>query len=220
MLTEDMDVTWKLQLQHWVVRFEPHALAWILMPETIKGLWAQRLRWAMGGLQIIGRYKTMWRDWRTYSMWPLFCEHLLSILWACSVGTVLAVSFLQLVFSLVGKVAARLAPGWLQGLAPDAATATSVTALLPEFSGVIITTTCLLQMLLSTLLDRHYDPSILRYYLWVIWYPLGFWLVNMLTSLVAIPKILFRKPGTRARWVSPDRGMVGERQQAPRSHQD
>ena len=49
MLTEDIDITWKLQRNGWDVRFEPKALVWILMPETIKGLWKQRLRWAMGG---------------------------------------------------------------------------------------------------------------------------------------------------------------------------
>lgn len=65
-LTEDMDITWKLQLRDWDVRFEPRALAWILMPETIKRLWNQRLRWAMGGLQIISKYKGIFLDWRTY----------------------------------------------------------------------------------------------------------------------------------------------------------
>lgn len=89
MLTEDMDITWKLQLKRWDVRFEPRALAWILMPETAKGLWRQRLRWAMGGLQIVGKYKGIFRDWRTYPMWPSFFEHIVSIVWACSVTTVL-----------------------------------------------------------------------------------------------------------------------------------
>jgi len=53
MLTEDIDITWKLQRAGWDVRFEPNALVWILMPETLKGLWQQRLRWAMGGAQVL-----------------------------------------------------------------------------------------------------------------------------------------------------------------------
>ena len=52
-LTEDIDVTWKLQRAGWDVRFEPNALTWILMPETLRGLWKQRLRWAMGGAQVL-----------------------------------------------------------------------------------------------------------------------------------------------------------------------
>ncbi|HQD82119.1 MAG TPA: glycosyltransferase, partial [Quisquiliibacterium sp.] len=37
-LTEDVDMSWKLQARHWDIRFEPKALCWILMPETFKGL--------------------------------------------------------------------------------------------------------------------------------------------------------------------------------------
>ena len=58
MLTEDIDVTWRMQIKHWDVRYEPHALVWILMPETFKGLWRQRLRWAMGGVQVVLKYSS------------------------------------------------------------------------------------------------------------------------------------------------------------------
>ncbi len=46
MVTEDIDFSWRLQMRHWEIRYEPNALCWILMPETIRGLWKQRLRWA------------------------------------------------------------------------------------------------------------------------------------------------------------------------------
>ena len=44
MITEDIDISWKLQLNQWAIFYEPRALCWILMPETLKGLWKQRLR--------------------------------------------------------------------------------------------------------------------------------------------------------------------------------
>jgi biofilm PGA synthesis N-glycosyltransferase PgaC len=203
MLTEDMDITWKLQLRRWDVRFEPRALAWILMPETLKGLWKQRLRWAMGGLQIIGKYKGIFRDWRTYPIWPLFFEHILSVLWACSVTAVLATYCFDLLAFVYQVMSAASATS-----TASADTGASMTSLLPEYSGVIIGTTCLLQMLLSMLLDRRYDQQLLRYYVWTIWYPFGFWLVNMLTIVAALPQTLLRKRGLRARWVSPDRGVT------------
>ena len=53
MITEDIDISWKLQLRHWDIFFEPRALCWILMPETLKGLWKQRLRWAQGGAEVL-----------------------------------------------------------------------------------------------------------------------------------------------------------------------
>ncbi|MCK9607288.1 MAG: glycosyltransferase [Methylomonas sp.] len=37
MVTDDIDISWKLQLDHWDIRFEPNALCWILMPETLRG---------------------------------------------------------------------------------------------------------------------------------------------------------------------------------------
>ena len=48
-ITDDVDVSWRLQLAGWRLAFEPKALCWILMPETFRGLWRQRLRWAEGG---------------------------------------------------------------------------------------------------------------------------------------------------------------------------
>ena len=35
MVTEDIDISWKLQLAGWTIRFEPRALCWVLMPETL-----------------------------------------------------------------------------------------------------------------------------------------------------------------------------------------
>ncbi|MFK5947470.1 MAG: poly-beta-1,6-N-acetyl-D-glucosamine synthase [Methylococcales bacterium] len=219
MLTEDMDITWKLQLKGWQVDFEPRALAWILMPESLSGLWKQRLRWAMGGLQIIGKYKSMFKDWRSYPMWPLMFEHLLSIVWACSVSLVFA-SYLFEFLSVAFETLEHTLNAYFVTVQPAALSTSiaeisqkhvniseSMTVMLPEFSGVIIGTTCLLQMLVAVMLDRHYDHKLLRYYLWTVWYPFGFWLINMLTIVTAIPKTFIRGHSVRARWVSPDRGI-------------
>jgi len=52
MITEDIDISWKLQRDHWSIFYEPRGLCWILMPETLRGLWKQRLRWAQGGAEV------------------------------------------------------------------------------------------------------------------------------------------------------------------------
>src|SRR5690554_1483687 len=49
MVTEDIEISWRLQLAGGHVRYEPRALCWVLMPETLSGLFRQRLRWAQGG---------------------------------------------------------------------------------------------------------------------------------------------------------------------------
>jgi len=226
MLTEDMDMTWKLQIYGWEVLFEPNALAWILMPETLQGLWKQRLRWAMGGLQIISRYRPMFRYWCFHGMWTLLLEHMLSMLWAYTTAVMLVIQLVRGLFT-VAPVAFAAVLGALtpessgsaasteyivvvsSGLAaaPLPSSGVESTPLYHDYSRVIIATTCLLQMLVSMLLDSRYDRNLMRYFISSIWYPLGFWMLNMLTIIVALPKLALRKRGSRARWVSPDRGV-------------
>ncbi|MGB8339070.1 MAG: poly-beta-1,6-N-acetyl-D-glucosamine synthase [Burkholderiales bacterium] len=188
MLTEDIDVSWKLQLNHWDVRFEPAALCWILMPETFKGLWRQRLRWAMGGAQAILKYAGMWKSWRKRRMWPVYIEYLTSMLWSYSM-------LVTVILWIAGKFFIVPQPYWVQ-------------TIVPQWTGVIIGTTCLIQIAVSLLLDRRYDKGLLRNYYWTIWYPLAYWVLNMLTTVVALPRVLMRRSGKRARWHSPDRGVT------------
>jgi biofilm PGA synthesis N-glycosyltransferase PgaC len=188
MLTEDVDVSWKLQLRHWDVRFEPNALCWILMPETLRGLWKQRLRWAAGGMQVLIRNWRALQSWRQRRMWPIYAEYTLSALWAYAMLTVMAMWLLGTVFGLDTPI--------------------HVPTLVPQWTGVLIGTTCLLQVAIGMALDSRHEKGLLRYYFWMIWYPLAFWLISVFTTLVGVPKALFRTHGKRARWTSPDRGLM------------
>jgi biofilm PGA synthesis N-glycosyltransferase PgaC len=187
MLTDDIDVTWKMQIRHWDVRYEPHAMVWILMPETLSGLWKQRLRWAMGGVQVVLKYARDINQWKTRRMWGIFIEFLTSITWAYSILIVTTLWILGLFLPL---------PDFIRVASP-----------IPGWAGVVIGTTCLMQIGLSLILDRHYDQRLGRVYFWMIWYPLAFWVLSAATTVVAVPKILRRKRTTRAIWVSPDRGI-------------
>ncbi|WP_289846889.1 glycosyltransferase family 2 protein, partial [Acinetobacter baumannii] len=75
MLTEDIDISWKLQVGGWMIRYEPRALSWILMPETFRGLYKQRLRWAKGGIQALIKYAPAMASLRQSMMWPIFFEY-------------------------------------------------------------------------------------------------------------------------------------------------
>jgi biofilm PGA synthesis N-glycosyltransferase PgaC len=188
MLTEDIDISWKLQTRHWAVRFEPHALCWILMPETLAGLWKQRLRWAMGGCQAILKYSIIFRKWRMRRMWPIYIEYIASVLWAYSMALVIIVWLAGLVFSMPARWQITFVPGW---------------------HGVLIGTTCLLQIFVSLLLDRKYDRDLFRHVFWMIWYPIAYWMLNLFTTIAALPMTLLRDRGKRAVWISPDRGVRG-----------
>jgi biofilm PGA synthesis N-glycosyltransferase PgaC len=41
----------------------------------------------------------------------------------------------------------------------------------------------------------------------MIWYPMAYWALTTATIFWAVPATLLRRPGKRARWVSPDRGL-------------
>jgi biofilm PGA synthesis N-glycosyltransferase PgaC len=77
----------------------------------------------------------------------------------------------------------------------------------PAFTGLLLATVCLFQFAVSILIDRRYEKGLWKTMFWVIWYPLVFWLISLLTTLVSFPKVLFSQNQKRARWVSPDRGI-------------
>lgn len=187
MITEDIDVSWRLQLAHWDVRYEPNALCWILMPETIKGLFKQRTRWAQGGAEVWLRYLPKMMHWKKRRMWPVALEYIVSVLWSYTlIGVVL--------LWLLGKFVAL--PDYLY-----------VRTMLPGWTGVILACTCLLQFLVSMVIDSRYERGITRYYYWIIWYPLAYWMLNVATTVCGFPKAIFKKKGQRAIWKSPDRGL-------------
>ena len=82
MATEDIDITWKLERRFWDIRYEPHALCWIYVPETLRGLWRQRLRWAVGGMEVLKKNILIWKEWRQRRIWPIYIESVISVLWA------------------------------------------------------------------------------------------------------------------------------------------
>ncbi len=189
MITEDIDISWRLQMDYWDIRYEPDALCYIYMPETFHGLWKQRLRWAQGGIEVLLKHGRDLLIWRRRRFWAVALEYIASVAWAY-------IMFLIILLYLVGLVV-PLPPRW------------HVDTLLPQWNGVVLGITTLIQFGISLMIDRRYEPKkrFFRNYFWIIWYPLAFWLLIMLTTVVAVPKTLLKKRGRRARWVSPDRGL-------------
>ncbi|AOA58136.1 poly-beta-1,6-N-acetyl-D-glucosamine synthase [Acinetobacter larvae] len=190
-ITEDIDISWKLQFDHWDVQYIPQALCYIYMPETFTGLWKQRLRWAQGGIEVLISYFHKILRWRLRRMWPVILEIMVSIIWSYTIIFIIVLYFLGLFIYLP------------EGL--------YIKSLLPEWYGAMLGLTCLVQFAVSLWIDKRYDGNkrfVLNYF-WVIWYPLFFWFITTLTTVCALPKTIFQKK-KRARWVSPDRGFNGE----------
>jgi len=188
MITEDIDITWKLQSNQWLVFFEPRALCWILMPETVRGLWKQRKRWAQGGAEVFLKNISMMWDWNQRRLWPLMADYLLSTIWAFAMALTVAL--------------------WLLGLMVDIEPATQVSRVWPPaFTGMVLAIACLFQFAVSVLIERRYEPDIARSLYWIVWYPFVYWLINLCTTLVSFPNVMLRIRRRRARWSSPDRGI-------------
>jgi biofilm PGA synthesis N-glycosyltransferase PgaC len=186
MLTEDIDISWKLQVGGWQIHFEPRALSWILMPETFRGLYKQRLRWAKGGIQVLLKYAVEVVTRRKLMMWPIFIEYAISIVWAYCMLFTLVMMLCTAAFTLPEE--------WRF-------------AAVPRGAGVFLFATCCMQILVGCVIDRRYDTNLLRYFLDTVWYPVAFWAISMIASVIALPGVIAQRRRSRARWVSPDRGI-------------
>jgi len=187
MITEDIDISWRLQLDYWDIRYEPNALCYILMPETFKGLWSQRLRWARGGVEVLKRHAGSVFSWRKRRMWGVLAEYALSVTWA---------------YVMLGIIVL-----WLLGKLIELPPQLYVATILPRWHGLILATVCLVQFAISMIIDRRYEARVGRNFYWMVWYPTAYWLLSMFTTVVAVPKTLFKRSGQRAVWNSTDRGI-------------
>jgi biofilm PGA synthesis N-glycosyltransferase PgaC len=145
----------------------------------------------MGGAQVLlGNLDALVRPSQR-ALWPLLLEMCASAAWAYAMVLVAAT--------------------WLAGLVLPPGTLPAVASPLGvQGSGVLIGTTCLLQFVFASWLDRRHDRGLARNLVWMIWFPVVFWLIGCVATVVAYPKVLVRGAGARARWVSPDRGIRPE----------
>lgn len=188
-VTEDIDISWKLQLNHWDIRYEPHALTWILVPESLRSLWKQRLRWAQGGVEAALRYTGRMFHWNSRRMWTVYAEYWVGVVW-CYAFT----------FTVLCWAGTNYFPDiWPAALA--------VQTLVPGWTGVILAFTCLCQFTVGLILDSFYERrGLIRYLFWAIWYPAIYWIISAASTVVAVPKGIYKYGKTHyAVWRSPKR---------------
>jgi biofilm PGA synthesis N-glycosyltransferase PgaC len=184
MPTEDIELTWKLQKRFYDVRYEPRAIVWMTVPSSARGLFKQRLRWARGLMQVFHKHADVITHWKYRRMWPVFVEAGLSILWA--------LCFVVLTSIWLVSYAIGIPP---VGASP-----------IPNLWGMTIGTLCLLQLLVGTLVDRRYDPGILRHYPYAVWYPLVYWMLLSLTTVLSLGWLIRRPQRLPVRWSTARKG--------------
>ncbi len=65
-LAEDTFTTFRTQLEGRRAIFEPNAIVYAEEPDSLDGLWKQRLRWARGNVQVTGTFRSLWFNRRQY----------------------------------------------------------------------------------------------------------------------------------------------------------
>lgn len=182
MITEDIAVSWKLQKRFWDVRYEPRALCWMLVPETLSGIWKQRVRWAQGGQEVVIRHWDVLFSWKQRRIWIIYLEQWISTLWA----------FCWLFVTVMLLITA------------DSFSDVLIWLTLTSFALVLIS---MIQLFIALIIDSRYNP-VLKYYFWAAWYPSLYWMVNTGVVMAAVPRaIKSRWKGGYAVWSSPDRGL-------------
>jgi len=112
------------------------------VPSSLSTLYAQRLRWARGLMQVLRKHKHIAVEWRFRRMWPMFTESILSVIWA-----ICFVFFTSLwTFS------------YAIGFPPIGASP------FPNLWGMSIATLCIIQLAVGTWIDRKYDNDIWHYF--------------------------------------------------------
>ena len=170
MITEDIAMTWALQLGGWEVLYEPAALFAMQVPESLPAWWRQRRRWSIGLGQVLRRYgrrALLPRHWR---MWPILAQDILAILWVHALLAALALGAVSLA---AGSGVGDFVPGVL-------AVTTAVAGLL--------------QVVVGVRMDARHDPGIARLVWFAPLYPLAYWLMSAAAAVRGTVPGLVRAP--------------------------
>lgn len=176
MITEDIAVTWKFHQNSWKIKYEPRAICWMLVPETLSGLWNQRVRWAQGGVEVLLRHFSNSLKHARFPVILLF-EQILGIIWAY----LWVFHFINFIFFNTS-----INNNW--------------------FQSYFLEITCLFQFSISIYIASKHDKTIIKEIFWVIWYPLVYWYFNAFCIVFSFMKTVLESKATFAKWNSPDRG--------------
>ena len=158
----------------------------MLVPETVPGLWKQRLRWAQGGQEVVIRDLKQGLKSFNPAMYFLIFEQIFSLIWVYSVVLILILKiinanlldyyFLNYKFSLL------------------------------ILSALILTFLNAVQFTIALIADSKYEKINVFTIVYLSWYSAVYWIINASVAILAFPKAVRRKKGEFATWTSPDRG--------------
>ena len=147
------------------MRYESRAVIWMRVPQSLAGLVRQRRRWALGLSQVQTRHGPRLLRWRHRRFWPVMVESCLSVAWAY---TYVFLTTVWLASFLVGYPPVGVSP-------------------IPNFWGMLVATMCLLQLGTGVVLDNAYDRDLKRVFHVTVFYPLIYWILMAVITVVTAP---------------------------------
>jgi biofilm PGA synthesis N-glycosyltransferase PgaC len=192
MYTEDVDITWRIERKHWDVRYEPRAIVWMQVPDTLCGFFKQRLRWARGLMQVLKVNKDIVHQWSMRRLWTIFYESSISILWNTLYGAVIIIESSKYLFSLYEDPSSFMV---------------SVASYFPKDGHFIfsihwifiMTSFSLLQLIIGGIMEMKHDKDIVRFFPYTIFYPAFYWLFMTVVTWASLP-ILWQRHKEKVDW--------------------
>lgn len=160
MHTEDIELSWRLQVHGWRVTYEPEALVGMQVPTTVRGWWRQRTRWSIGLVEALRAHARLIARWDRRTLWPLAMESGLSILW-CHALVLSGLLWLALLPFGGGSILAE--------------------SPIPGRWGAFVLAVGIFQVLWGMHLDSRHDAGILRLWWMAPLYPLVYWWMSAAT---------------------------------------
>jgi biofilm PGA synthesis N-glycosyltransferase PgaC len=175
--TEDIELTWRLQVAGYRCIYEPAAQVAMEAPEDLQKWWAQRTRWSSGLVRVLQAHGLATFGRNGWPIIPLFLEAVAAILW-CHV-LVLATVF--------WAVAASFG-------VPDLGNSVVI-----GHWGTLAVGIALLQIFWGMRLDSSHDKSIFKLWPLAPLYPILYWWMGAFAVVATTIPTLFTKP-TISRW--------------------
>jgi biofilm PGA synthesis N-glycosyltransferase PgaC len=182
-VTEDIELSWRLQIHGGRLVYVPQAIARVDVPATWRVLWQQRTRWSQGLTEVLRLHKGAWGS-RNPSLYVFVIESLLCMSWLIALALGIVLEGVQY---LLGGAAASFQPG---------------------FWHVLSFALFLCQTITAAMLDSHYAPTPWWRLLLAVFYPFYFLLIILPTSLIGWTKGLFS--ASSGRWERSERSVQSE----------
>lgn len=180
--TEDVDITWRIQRKFYKVLFEPKAIAYIQAPVSFGEYIKQRKRWALGGWHLLKQHRDIFKDSKLRDLWIVYSEFAVSCIWS-----------LLFVLGLISVLIMNIIYFNPQKL------------VFLTWSTSIMSFVFIIQAAISISINKKYDKELLKYGVWICWYPLVFFLVGTFLVVCTMYKGLFTNSDSIGKWNSPSR---------------